>query len=409
MPKPSRFWRALEAVAGRAAVPVVWKEKLGGDYAAASRYLRTTLHKAGSYPCPSPGGDGCPRRIVSHANDEIVAVCGDNPKRCESLRLHPQDAILWDVDVNTLAKDIVRGIAATEESLASTTVAGVWRIGAYTMSFDRHLPIYMLIRHGAEESRQAALDLMGSLDSSAIVLVPTQTWSDEVRPSLVRSKSVLLAMEDILFHADGGGFEMCGNLRQLIGDHAPIDVPVKVGTYAFRKEGEKWSLAFGGDRFFLDDAVGLKYISQLLATPGKEFSVSELDKACGSGRAPVRLGSAGEEIDAEAIDDYRNEKQDLLEELEDARRNGDLGRENATKDKLDAINKELSRGVGLGGRQRRALDDAERLRKRISMGIERALDKIKRQNQSMWLHLENSIQRGLTLAYRPDHPISWET
>lgn len=398
-------------VPGAAAVPTVWKEQLGAEYHGASKFLRPTLHHAEAYPCPSPGGDGCPRRVVRHAGADIVAVCGDDPKRCESIRLTPQEVTLLEIDLNGLAKEIVSGLGVSWQTFAMTPAPGVYRIGSYTQSFNRHLPVYLLLRQSAEDVRQSAQDFAVGSDASSIVLVPTQAWADKIMPALARSGSVLIALDDILALTDGGHFERLGKIDEVLGKLGPDVASGGGGGYVFRRQGEKWNLSFGGGKepFFLDDVVGLSYISVLLASPGKEFSVVELAKACGSGGGGAGLGSAGEMLDAQAIGEYRGEKKELEGDLEEARKNGDLGRQNAIRDDIDAIDQQLAQGVGLGGRLRRAHDDAEKLRKRVSMGIERALDKVKSQNHDMWLHLENSLQRGSTLAYRPDRPIPWES
>ena len=41
----------------------------------------------------------------------------------------------------------------------------------------------------------------------------------------------------------------------------------------FRREGEYWTVVFGGDAFRLKDSKGLQHLARLLAEPGREFHV----------------------------------------------------------------------------------------------------------------------------------------
>src|SRR5205823_12472220 len=48
------------------------------------------------------------------------------------------------------------------------------------------------------------------------------------------------------------------------------------GTNVFRREGDTWTLAFGGRSVPLRDAKGLRDLAVLLATPGREVAATEL-------------------------------------------------------------------------------------------------------------------------------------
>ena len=106
-----RLWPALEALPGLAAITEEWKQRLGEDYEAGQDLLRITNRRAEAYPCPSPGGTGCVRSIVDHGNGKIVAVCGDQPKRCDRLVLTKQDIAVHEIDARKLCTAIEIGRA----------------------------------------------------------------------------------------------------------------------------------------------------------------------------------------------------------------------------------------------------------------------------------------------------------
>src|SRR5216683_3204959 len=94
----------------------------------------------------------------------------------------------------------------------------------------------------------------------------------------------------------------------------------------FRKEGEYWTLGHGDKSFRLKDTKGLGYLAHLLRHPGVEFHVLDL--------------------------------------AEHAER------------EIDALTRELSRAVGLGGRGRRAASASERARQSITKTIKSVVERI---------------------------------
>jgi hypothetical protein len=144
----------------------------------------------------------------------------------------------------------------------------------------------------------------------------------------------------------------------------------------FRKEGEYWTIGYGGEAFRLKDTKGLGYLAHLLRHSTAEFHVLDLVGGIASGRAEdesgssgnglprhdedlekagihiTRLGDAGEMLDDQAKASYRRRLSELREELEEAKGLGDVERAEQAEEEIDALTKELSRAVGLGGRSR---------------------------------------------------------
>src|SRR5687767_8098390 len=98
-----RFWRTLERFPGCSAAELEWKRSLGEEFALVARFLRRTGETVSSVWCPSPWGEYCPRRVIRHADGSIVAVCGEAPRRCDSLGLTRSDIAVRALDVHQLA------------------------------------------------------------------------------------------------------------------------------------------------------------------------------------------------------------------------------------------------------------------------------------------------------------------
>src|SRR5262249_23300700 len=86
----------------------------------------------------------------------------------------------------------------------------------------------------------------------------------------------------------------------------PAGISIEVAeTYdaIFRREGEYWTIAYGVHTFRLRDSRGLRYISQLLHYPGREFRANELEVRSEAGDAlMVSSGGIAEVTEEELAD-----------------------------------------------------------------------------------------------------------
>jgi pimeloyl-ACP methyl ester carboxylesterase len=198
----------------------------------------------------------------------------------------------------------------------------------------------------------------------------------------------------------------------------------------FRKEGEFWTIASRGEIFRLKDVRGLAYIAYLLGQPGEEFHVLSLASRTGGKQSEAdelaepaaeeqaaqsdltvgRMGDAGEMLDAQAKTAYRRRTADLREQLEEARELNQLELVDRLEDEIETLGRELSRAVGLGGRDRRAASASERARINITRAIKIALERIAEHNPALATLLTGSIRTGTFCSYTPDSrlPASWQ-
>jgi hypothetical protein len=177
----------------------------------------------------------------------------------------------------------------------------------------------------------------------------------------------------------------------------------------FRREGEFWTVAYGGALLRLRDIKGLRYIAALLASPGKEIHVLELATAATDPQRPTpdpglpgRLpGGAGPALDARAKTAYRGRLEELAADLQEARDWSDPERAARIELEIDALTAELASAVGLGGRDRETASPAERARVSVTKAIQTALRSIRRESPELADHLAASIQTGRFCSYAP--------
>ena len=201
----------------------------------------------------------------------------------------------------------------------------------------------------------------------------------------------------------------------------PVASDARETENAFRREGDYWSVIFEGHIARLRDVIGVRYLAQLLANPGREFHV--LDLVGLQHGAPAEIAhvvdpdlrrrdasDAGEMLDPRAKETYRRRLTEIDDDLEEARALGDAPRvEQATAERA-FLARELSRAVGLGGRERRAGSAAERARASVTRAVRQAMGRIRAHHPPLAAHLERAIRTGTYCAYLPDPrvPVAWK-
>jgi hypothetical protein len=196
-------------------------------------------------------------------------------------------------------------------------------------------------------------------------------------------------------------------------------------TGTFQREGEFWTITYGGATFRLKNAKGLHYVAYLLARPGQRIHVHDLIEAvegsAANGRTTIdaesedlqivrEIGGPRPTIDARARSEYRAKLRDLQADLDEAERMNDLGRTGRLRIEIEMVGLELTGSSGLGGRGRTASSSAERARGSVRKRIRPLVEKIRHQHPSLGRHLAAAISTGYFCAYQPqsDHPISWQ-
>jgi tetratricopeptide (TPR) repeat protein len=180
-----------------------------------------------------------------------------------------------------------------------------------------------------------------------------------------------------------------------------------------RREGDYWSVVFEERTVQVRDLKGIRYLARLLADPGREFHVldlvaaesgrvagAETGRAAGLSRAGP--GDAGEMLDARAKDAYRRRLAEIDDDIEQARVLGDVERAAQADAERDFLVRELSRAVGLGGRDRRAGSTSERARVSVTRAVRQGIVRVGEHHPELGKHLDKTIRTGTYCAYVPD-------
>jgi hypothetical protein len=203
--------------------------------------------------------------------------------------------------------------------------------------------------------------------------------------------------------------------------HGETSLSASEPLNAFVRMGDHWALSFDGHVSHVKDSIGLRYLAYLLQKPGRRIPCVDLvmfgegiqadaisprlgDK--GGFEAGIHqrrgLGDAGELIDSDAEQAYRRRWKDLEDELARARTCNDLGRVDMLTRERDFLVRELTAGVGIYGRSRKAASFAERTRLNVTRAIRSAILRIEAYDRRLSEHLRATIVTGKYCSYTPD-------
>lgn len=197
------------------------------------------------------------------------------------------------------------------------------------------------------------------------------------------------------------------------GDRREVRSARTAPPATLRLDGSWWVAQHDGTAVRLRDTKGLRYVAELLASPGTERHaldlVDRVEGLGGPGSADrQRLGDAGELLDARARAAYRARIEQLRSEIDDALDEDRLEAAERLQSELDQLVAQLAQAFGLGGRGRVAASAAERARLNVTRALRAALAKIADGLPGAGEVLDRRVRTGLYCAYEPvPGEVSW--
>ncbi|MGI5237303.1 hypothetical protein [Dactylosporangium sp. CA-139066] len=175
--------------------------------------------------------------------------------------------------------------------------------------------------------------------------------------------------------------------------------PAQPGRATCVRERQHWRLGWGERGALVENSVGMLHLAVLLANAGTEIpavelamGVTALAQAAGQRTSPQAV------LDQEAMRRYRTRVADLQREMEST---SDARRAAAARRESEALLAELAGSVGIGGRSRRFVDNAERARVAVGKAIRRAIARVEEADAALGRHLRESVHTGRQCSYRP--------
>ncbi len=216
-----RFCELLEDEFPPALLEKTFRERLGETFDLLKH--RSVLVEAGiveRYPCRTPGGDGCPMRLVDNDDGTYDAVCGMNPPQCDDiLGLTLRDLETYRLDLEGLARALVEAAELELRFDGRLIPPYTYRIGDLVRGRGQPARVYFAARPG-HPSFPAVAGWVHATSGGAedILLVPTFRWL----PSEAENRSGLrLVALDRALHATNG--------RLVLDLEEPKPTPARIG------------------------------------------------------------------------------------------------------------------------------------------------------------------------------------
>ncbi|MBI3801710.1 MAG: hypothetical protein HY268_32675 [Deltaproteobacteria bacterium] len=175
-----------------------------------------------------------------------------------------------------------------------------------------------------------------------------------------------------------------------------------------------WTIAYQGTTFHLKNVRGLRYIAHLLRNPYKKFHALELVAMtlAEATEQPVeeQAGQPARAIPYQLRDAYRQQLNDLQDELEEAREFHDTERAARAQEEIDRLVQQLATAMKGDKPNRQAAARAERARINVLKGITSALAKIAVRSPALELYLSTTLKTWVFCTYTPDPhmPVPWQ-
>ena len=195
----NQFWQSLEAVSGQSDILSEWQRNTGEDFDLSRYFLRPTDRRALVFRCPTPGGEGCPRRVVVHDNGDIVAACANTDWGCDNVSLTESDIIVHTLDRYALSTAVAECL---DLQPAFSEIYGhkiLFCIGEDIPFPGKRFSVFMILPRNPEGLREAVISLLALMDGPFIILTPTGRHLEaDIASLLARVGAVHLPLVDIL-------------------------------------------------------------------------------------------------------------------------------------------------------------------------------------------------------------------
>jgi hypothetical protein len=229
-----RLWDALEDSPRLVGARQELLDSLGGEYPVVAPFLGPNGKESKSYPCPSPGDPGCPRRIVKESADRFRAVCAAESQECDSLQLAREDVQILAFDDGRFARALQQILGLPAGSPQIKYRGDIVDLGVVRLNSRTRLPVVLLMASSRPSARVLLAEVERTYRQGAVLLTPTDEMIDgETESRLADSGFIWLALAGILF-ADGTKLTAKQPLAELVGQPAVAPRPaVKESAHRF--------------------------------------------------------------------------------------------------------------------------------------------------------------------------------
>ena len=230
------LWQYLEDLPGQAAPLVEWHQHLDGwpgfqDFH--RRYLQLTKDPATAVECRTDCGLGCPRKVVTHAPNDIVAVCPEQEEKPYPLKR--QDILIYSVKRASLHKDICSALGITHRESKVDGCRRTWRLGDFVPTAGMIFPVFLTHQEDQDELLEVAKTLcLLHADPFVLLTLIRRRLSPPTEQMLAQRNAIFLALEEEMPFDEQGGLQVRRTPDELFAPlHEEVPEPGSGGMVHF--------------------------------------------------------------------------------------------------------------------------------------------------------------------------------
>ncbi|AMV25246.1 hypothetical protein VT84_12675 [Gemmata sp. SH-PL17] len=309
-----------------------------------------------------------------------------------------------------LTRAIAGALGFRPEPVSESGERGATHLGSFTSADGTRYTCLLALTTTANELRALISRLRTRWTEPLLLICTSPSVVTAVGPDLRRSGVRLVPLETLVTADGPGHVRPVSPLEASITWTATAFVPGSIrdrAPNALWHAGEAWSVTFAGKTVLLHDRIGLWYLSHLIQAKGKGFRASELRDRV-HGRTGSEPFPGVEAVDQRAAADDERVYRELLEELDEARKDHDPARVERLQEQLHMVTARVQEARGFGGRVRRAGDESTSVRTSIKNAINGIIGKLRKPLPELARHFRGFVQTGSVLCYAPDPDVDWE-
>ncbi|HBT78380.1 MAG TPA: hypothetical protein DEB39_15975 [Planctomycetaceae bacterium] len=400
-----------------------WRTALQEEFEPLRSYFRPMDRLARLYPGRNEYES---YRIVIHRDGTIVGI--DDEDDGNRLHLTRSDIVLYEFDHVLFRHALCDALGfhpcvAPQPERTRTIPVGTWEPEKAA-----RFPVHLLLP-GMFNLRDKVLErIVEKTDFAEILLMPPRNqWNDSILHAAQKNNILLVPLDEAICLGDGKIVstsewnEYLTALCKMVEMDLPSTLRKRPEGNLFAKRGE-WIFRFSGREMLLNGELqGPAFMRRLMMTPHREVHVEQLWKEVfGNGKGKIARTeegaegdwnaflSPGEEVlDAAGKTDYRNRLLQLKRDRAEAESENDIAWLERIDAETEAISAQLLKTVDGKGRPRKIGDEKDKLRKRISKNVTKAISMIADNHRELGEHLKSSISMGEHMAYRPSGKVEW--
>jgi hypothetical protein len=195
----ARFWNELETNFPLGGPRRRLGELVGDDVTRALEAVGVLKYQrvADRYPCPRPGGDGCPRQVIELDDGRYEAVCGNVPPECPDLPLKVEDLAFLAVVPEALCAVIAKVLQIRPSVETLPGRRHVLRVGSFIPAAGVKHTIYLAVRSNERDYCECFDALKSAAIGTFAVLVPTDRFvSEQAWRALASVAAPVIALSD---------------------------------------------------------------------------------------------------------------------------------------------------------------------------------------------------------------------